>query len=112
MYRMYVFGVLIPLPPPPIPPSCTAMYRRYVFGALIPLLLAPHPRLMRLESAPKYEAMWYELVVKCTIKVTKALQQAIEVSVGAFVWIHVCSIPPHPPCPCRPFFIFSSLLNL
>ena len=58
------------------------MYRRYVFGALIPLLLAPHPRLTRLESAPKYEAMWYELVVKCTIKVTKALQQAIEVSVG------------------------------
>ena len=58
------------------------MYRRYVFGALIPLLLAPHPRLTRLESAPKYEAMWYELVVKCTIKVTKALQQAIEVRPG------------------------------
>ena len=58
------------------------MYCRYVFGALIPLLLAPHPRLMRLESAPKYEAMWYELVVKCTIKVTKALQQAIEVRLG------------------------------
>ncbi|GAX77872.1 hypothetical protein CEUSTIGMA_g5314.t1 [Chlamydomonas eustigma] len=50
--------------------------RTYVFSALIPLLLHPHERIHTLD--PKYESMWYELVVKCTIKVTKALQQAIE----------------------------------
>ena len=62
-----------PCLPLPLPP------RTYVFSALIPLLLHPHGRLSRLEPISKYKAMWYELVVKCTIKVTKALQQAIEV---------------------------------
>lgn len=51
-----------------------------MFSALIPLLLKPHERIAQLSPTAKYEAMWYELVVKCTIKVTKALQQAIEVS--------------------------------
>ncbi|KAG1675584.1 hypothetical protein FOA52_014172 [Chlamydomonas sp. UWO 241] len=52
--------------------------RTFVFGALIPLLLHPHPRLLRLNPASKYEASWYEVVVKCTIKITKALQASIE----------------------------------
>jgi hypothetical protein len=48
------------------------------FSALIPLLLTPHERLGRLQPVEKYRDMWFELVVKCTIKVTKALQQDIQ----------------------------------
>ncbi|KAG1659479.1 hypothetical protein FOA52_005506 [Chlamydomonas sp. UWO 241] len=52
--------------------------RTFVFGALIPLLLRPPERLGQLSPYSKYEALWYELLVKCTIKATKALQADIE----------------------------------
>ncbi len=48
----------------------------------MPLMLHCHERLLRLNPYSKYEASWNDLVVKCTIKVTKALQQSIEVGEG------------------------------
>jgi hypothetical protein len=72
-----------------------------VFSALLPLLLRPHVRLQHLPAfSSKYEAMWYELVVKCTIKATKALQQATEVGgdggdsgVCCSVWVRGSEVP-------------------
>jgi hypothetical protein len=54
-----------------------------VFGALLHLLLSPHERLLVAGEAEKMESRWYDLVVKCTIKVTKSLPQTIEVTAGA-----------------------------
>jgi hypothetical protein len=54
-------------------------YRTAVFGALLRLLLSPHERLLAAGEAEKMESRWYDLVVKCTIKVTKSLPQTIEV---------------------------------
>lgn len=53
--------------------------RTHVFGALLDLLRAPSTRVLKMGEHDKMEARWYDLVVKCTIKITKMLPSIINV---------------------------------
>ncbi|KAL6753732.1 armadillo-type protein [Haematococcus lacustris] len=53
--------------------------RTAVFGALMHLLRVPHQRLLSMGNGDKaLEGRWFDLVVKCMIKITKSLPATIE----------------------------------
>lgn len=68
-----------------IPPRRTA-----VFAALMELLLAPHHRLAYTPNSSKAEQGWYDLVVKCMIKITKNLPATVD-----HINIQVCGAGSH-----------------
>ena len=49
-----------------------------MFSALMELLLAPHHRLVYAPDSLKSEQGWYDLVVKCMIKITKNLPATVQ----------------------------------
>lgn len=59
-----------------------------MFSALMELLLAPHHRLVYAPDSLKSEQGWYDLVVKCMIKITKNLPATVQhINVQVCVWV-------------------------
>ncbi|KAF5828204.1 hypothetical protein DUNSADRAFT_18029 [Dunaliella salina] len=74
-----------------------------VFQALMELLLAPHHRLFYAPNSAKAEQGWYDLVVKCMIKITNNLPATVDsINIqGASIYNHTpdtgASASPRPP---------------
>lgn len=68
--------MLTPLPPRHARP---APRRTHTFAVLLVLLRSPHADVMSTGEGSALAGRWYDLVVKCLIKLTKALPATLEV---------------------------------